>query len=522
MSNTDVTQTSQKRLARSSADCLAQIPPELEFRHGPSSPSRLREAPPQTHDHHQDRRSPSSRRRRRAQSGSRRRRSWSHSRDRSLTPPRGQTPRRHSRKRARYSRSSSSTDWDPSPPRRSRSRGRTNRPATEEASPGRVRSDQRHQSHPPMNRDHHQNTWYQEQTHRGPLLGIPDLIKPDPREFLKLQRALEDSLPPQAPESFKFRILQEHLKFEEASLLAESYVNSTRPYSKTMRALKEQFGQFHEVVSQSLDEIMSGPNIQSEDTTEFRRFGLRIRALVALLARSGDTGQAELKGVSQVGRIMNKMSPDLETAFRRHLSWKRIPTPTLPELAWWLQSEMRVRPTRARTEGQGANPSTNQPRYNHVPSTHRVTQPYRGPAVMNVTTPPLDERQPRQGPQDPRRYCPYCDSQGHTLVQCKDFNQLTTDQKRRWIKMGKRCWRCGRNHFARDCDLKRRCQHCNQVHLTVLHDLHQSDQQESKRRHRQAGPTDRDRILTGANCTQPRGPVKAEPDQGHQDMSQLE
>ena len=147
--------------------------------------------------------------------------------------------------------------------------------------------------------------------------------------------------------------------------------------------------------------------------------------MVALLARSGDTGRAELKGVSQVGRIMNKMSPDLETAFRRHLSWKRIPTPTLPELAWWLQSEMRVRPTRARTEGQGANPSTNRPRYNHVPSTHRVTPPDRRPTVMNVTTPPLEERQPRQGPKDPRRYCPYCDSQGHTLVQSKDFNQLT-------------------------------------------------------------------------------------------------
>ena len=102
----------KKRLARSPADCLAQITPELEFRHGPSSPSRLREAPPQTHDRHQARRSPSSRRRRRAHSGSRRRRSWSRSRDRSLTPPRGQTPRPHSRKRARYSRSSSSTGRD--------------------------------------------------------------------------------------------------------------------------------------------------------------------------------------------------------------------------------------------------------------------------------------------------------------------------------------------------------------------------------------------------------------------------
>ena len=118
--------------------------------------------------------------------------------------------------------------------------------------------------------------------------------------------------------------------------------------------------------------------------------------------------------------------------------------------------------------------------------------------------------QPRQGPKDPRCYCPYCDSQEHTLTHCKDFNQLTTDQKRRWIKMGRRCWRCGRNHFARDCDLKRRCQRCNKVHLNVLHDLHQFDQQESKTRHSQAGSTNGDRILTGANCTQPRGPEKEE------------
>lgn len=39
---------------------------------------------------------------------------------------------------------------------------------------------------------------------------------------------------------FKYQILLDHLKFEDALLIADSYTNSKRPYLDTMASLEEQ------------------------------------------------------------------------------------------------------------------------------------------------------------------------------------------------------------------------------------------------------------------------------------------
>ncbi|XP_028314116.1 uncharacterized protein LOC114470250 [Gouania willdenowi] len=52
-----------------------------------------------------------------------------------------------------------------------------------------------------------------------------------------------------------------------------------------------------------------------------------------------------------------------------------------------------------------------------------------------------------------------------------EFKKFSTDQRVSWIKTGKRCWRCGRNHLAAQCYLKAKCQQCNQTHLDILHEV---------------------------------------------------
>ena len=286
--------------------------------------------------------------------------------------------------------------------------------------------------HTPADRNHYPPAWGQEQAYRGPLPGIPDLLRPDPRGLAKLQRAMEESFPPRSgiSEGMKFRILQEHLKFEEATLVAEAHADSTRPYSKTMKALNEQFGRFQEVVKQSMTEIVRGPNISGEDTTELRKFALRVQTLVALLVRSGEAGRAELKGVSQVSRLLDKLSPDLETAFRRDLAGKHIRDPTLPDLSRWLQEEMKVRPIRSMTEKYGAIPPMTQQKPYRVPSPRRVTQPYKRSTVLNMTTPTTGHRPTQEEKLAHQLYCAYCNLQGHNLNHCMSFTQLATDQKR--------------------------------------------------------------------------------------------
>ena len=86
-----------------------------------------------------------------------------------------------------------------------------------------------------------------------------------------------------------------------------------------MDALFEQFGRPDRVVTQSMREIMQGPAIQSSDIAGFRRFALKVRALVATLPKYGSAGQAELRGITRTSELMTKMSSDLQVGFRRYL-----------------------------------------------------------------------------------------------------------------------------------------------------------------------------------------------------------
>lgn len=82
-----------------------------------------------------------------------------------------------------------------------------------------------------------------ESTYRGPTPTILDFITGDPGEFTPLKIALENLLPPNATELFRYQILMDHLRSDKARLVADSYLNSPFLYTDTMAALTERFGQ---------------------------------------------------------------------------------------------------------------------------------------------------------------------------------------------------------------------------------------------------------------------------------------
>lgn len=128
----------------------------------------------------------------------------------------------------------------------------------------------------PFYRDTGQHLYYpkQERIYRGPKPTIPDFIKGDPREFARLKVSLDNLLPEDATERFKYQILLEHLKFEDALLIADSYINSGRPFSDTMASLAEQYGQPHQLALRRIAELMYDPTIRSHDVSGFKRFAL--------------------------------------------------------------------------------------------------------------------------------------------------------------------------------------------------------------------------------------------------------
>ncbi|KAJ8398739.1 hypothetical protein AAFF_G00419360 [Aldrovandia affinis] len=115
-----------------------------------------------------------------------------------------------------------------------------------------------------------------ESTYRGPKPSIPKFTQDDPREFSRLRLALENILPADSTERFRYQVLCDHLKFEEALLIADSYSNSPCPYSDTMASLIQTYGQPHQLSLQRIAELMEEPTIRSGDTAGFRKFALRV------------------------------------------------------------------------------------------------------------------------------------------------------------------------------------------------------------------------------------------------------
>lgn len=316
-----------------------------------------------------------------------------------------------------------------------------------------------------------QPSHYHETVYRGPKPTIPTFTKGDPREFARLKVALENLLPVDATERFKYQILVDHLKYEEALLIADSYTNSLQPYTDTMTSLIEHYGQPHQLALRKIADLMEAPNIARGDSSEFKRFALKVRALVAMLDQLGDTGKTELYCGSHVTRLMSKLPHDIRAEFKRFLYPMRVTIPSLLHFSDWLDYELKMQET-------VYEPLTSENKSRAGPRTERRrdTRSGKNTNIMHTTDQPegtLAVEKALSSTKQPERtaYCPYCSNTQHFLDKCANFAQLTVEQITAWIKTNKRCWRCGRTHQAAQCRLKMTCHKCKGRHLQALHEV---------------------------------------------------
>ncbi len=231
----------------------------------------------------------------------------------------------------------------------------------------------------------------QEKVYPGPKPRIPILIHRDPAEFARLKMSLENLLPTDATELFKYQILLDHLKLEEASLIADSYLNSATPYSDTRAALNKRFGQSHQLALKRIAQVMDAPDIKRGDREAFQRFALQIRALVGMLESLGVKGEVELKCGSHVARLLGKLPSKLQADFRRHLYFQSDSVYTLPELSKWLQYEARCQ-----SHTETSNKINPENRVKPVRLTRQATVFHGAKAVQNPEPEPRTRMQSMQ------------------------------------------------------------------------------------------------------------------------------
>ncbi len=276
--------------------------------------------------------------------------------------------------------------------------------------------------------------------------------------------ALENILPDDAMERFKYQILTDHLRCEEASLVADSYSNSRQPYTDTMLALTKTYGQPHKLAVQRITELMDGPDIQGGDVKAFCLFALRMRSLVGLLEQLGERGCVELQCGSHASRLMCKLPHDLTASFKRYIHHMRVAIPTLNDFAEWLEYELEVQEDSVKCVGYKREESSNSKKENRTDSKHasKTTTIILGTgkvAETNIPAPPAVVEPPTNSHSKMEKgnaYCPYCENSNHYLNSCANFKQLHIEQES-WIRSNNRCWRCGCGHQAAKCTLKAPC-----------------------------------------------------------------
>ncbi len=306
-----------------------------------------------------------------------------------------------------------------------------------------------------------------ESVYRGPPPTIPKFLHPDPSEFARLRIALENLLPPDGTELFKYQILVDHLKLEEAKMIADANLNSPTPFTDTMSALRDKYGQPHQLALRRIASVLDSPDVRRGDIPAFQRFALQVQSLVGLLRTLGHDGELELSCGSHVARLLSKLPPEQKAEFRRHMFRQPGSTPNLVDLSNWLRYETWCHSYDAELMSRSSHAGKGS-----VAILHGVGAPSSSLSPHSVET-----ARPRRGyvqpakPARTKRYCPFCDASEHYLSQCTSFAQLTPDQVKTWIRSHNRCWRCARSHHAAQCDLKKPCSLCHGLHLRSLHDV---------------------------------------------------
>ncbi|XP_073721654.1 uncharacterized protein [Misgurnus anguillicaudatus] len=316
--------------------------------------------------------------------------------------------------------------------------------------------------------------------YRGPKPNIPHLVHRDPSEFARLKLALQNLLPQDGSEMFKYQILVDHLQLEEAKLIADSFLNSLYPYTDTMAALTEKFGKPHQLALSKIASVMDAPNVRSGDPASFERFALQIQALVGLLKSLGPSGDAELRCSSHVVRLLTKLPSDLRAAFRRQMLHRPDADFTLVEFSRWLQAEVWCHSSDIIGDVQSRGWPKQRMEKRRDPNVRPATVLHGvGSASTSTTVPPFKPVMSTENPGKAKAYCPYCENTDHFLSQCPNFQQLTTEQVKQWIQTKQRCWKCGRSHLAAQCNLKKPCNKCRGKHLLILHDINYKPNQDT-------------------------------------------
>ena len=224
---------------------------------------------------------------------------------------------------------------------------------------------------------------------------------------------------------------------------------------EALERLTKKFGMRQDTALEMLDEVLQGKAIDEKDHSGLLDFFAKLTSVHSLARETNKGGDFENKMV--VKTIIEKKLPHLKVKWARKAVKYKLANKSEMEFAQFLEyideehtiSEMISRYSGGMSHNKpAANAKISATTANQTAKKEGSSAPTKKPATGN---------------------CPRCDAT-HKLDACPIFSELTSPDRRRFMKNQGLCFRCmSSGHMAKTCDSGIKCDKCEIPHHPMLH-----------------------------------------------------
>ncbi|XP_073835506.1 uncharacterized protein [Musca autumnalis] len=222
----------------------------------------------------------------------------------------------------------------------------------------------------------------------------------------------------------------------------EPLLGSSANVEDIMSSLKETFGRPEQLIKSQIQKVRKIPPLVKDDLNALVNFAIKASNMATFLKNAG--GEHHLNNPSLLSELVSKLP------INRQMEWVEKclylnKSPSILDFSKWLETLRRVANIVHDTLPYAPHVSTNR---------RQPTHPSRNIACVAVNN------------------CSVCDGVCTSIIKCKQFTNMRTDEKWKKIKELKLCFCCLRKgHQLNQCRNKVRCSktNCQKFHNVLLH-----------------------------------------------------
>ncbi len=249
----------------------------------------------------------------------------------------------------------------------------------------------------------------------------------------------------------------------------------TTGYQEARDLLERRYGDHNRIVKSWLDKIIKGPTVSFNDKKAIIKYSDEIQACHATLKSLG-----KLNDVGNSDRITDVA---MRLPYQIRLKWlfkateieiKEGHDPTFTDYCEFVKIEARARSnplfenlldgSQPKKGAQTVNDHSQQNQRSPNTSTSTVLH-------AQVATNTSSSNQTSSNTQERKFFCFLCHGNDHYLINCVDFNKLSSEERLKFARSHSLCFNClaPKHGYAR-CNSKAKCDKCDKFHCSLLHD----------------------------------------------------